>query len=85
MTTSEIECLNGKLDELQSLVLEHNRVHEEDMKLMMPVILDYQQKKQDADAADRAGKKVLKYVGVFTAVGTAWLILKQIWPNFPHL
>ena len=63
--------VNGNLRALDQKIEEHNRVHNEDMKRILPVVEAYED-------AVRGGKRVLWSAGSIMTVGGAYLIIRQI-------
>jgi hypothetical protein len=70
--------VNGKIDNLSSKIDDHNTTHENDMKRALPVIEAYEEGQRDLKAARKAGRGVLLFSGAVTAIGGAYLVLKQI-------
>lgn len=81
--------VNGKIDAsrkenmeqfsvIQDQILSHNSQHEKDMVRILPVLEAFEQKQRDLDVAERAGKRIFKVLGFITALGGAWLVIKQI-------
>lgn len=69
--------VNGKIDKLTNLMIEHNKVHEEHMLRAIPVIEAYEQAKQDVEAGQRAGRFVIQVAGFIAAIGGAALVIRQ--------
>ena len=72
--------VNGKID---TLILENEQWHKErkeDMERIMPVVLAFEESVQFAQNARSSGKVILWIAGAITALGSAWLILKSIFP-----
>ena len=72
------QTVNGKVDALVFKLDLHNQAHEADMKRIMPVLEAY-------ESAQNAGRLAMKALTLLTAIGGAYLVAKQVWPNFPHL
>lgn len=72
------ETVNGKIDTLTRKVDDHNLSHEKDMRRILPIIEAFEAAERRVDDAKSAGKSVLWISGVITAIGGAYLIIKQI-------
>ena len=76
------ETVNGKVDRLDKKIDEHNTQHELDMKRILPIIEAYEASEKFALNARKNGATIIKavmYVSAFvTAVGSAYLILRNI-------
>lgn len=73
--------VNGKIDKMQSGLNTHNEKHENDMIRIMPVIEAYEEGQRDLETAKKGGRIVLWIATIITAIGGAWLVLKQLFPN----
>lgn len=70
--------VNGKLDRMQEGLDTHNLKHENDMQRMMPIIESYEEGKRDIESAQKAGKIVLWLAASTTAIGGAYLVVRNI-------
>ncbi len=68
------ETVNGKIDGISKKIDEHNVAHEADMRRIVPVLEAY-------ESAQNAGRLAMKAITVMTAIGGAWMAVKQIWPS----
>mgnify|MGYP003395558043 CR=1 FL=1 len=76
--TSIEASVNGGVRELRAEVAAHAERHEKDMEEIKPVIKAYQASERALDGAKTSGKMILWTAGFITAVGGAWLVLRQI-------
>jgi hypothetical protein len=72
--------VNGKIDRINEKLDIHNQRHEKDMNRMMPIIESYEATERRLEDARASGAFIMKVVGVFIAIGSAWLLAKQLWP-----
>jgi hypothetical protein len=70
--------VNGKIDKLSSEINDHNKIHEDDMKRVLPVIEAYEEGQRDLNTAKKAGRGVLWVSAAVTGIGGAYLVLLQI-------
>lgn len=70
--------VNGKIDGMRADLTEHNIKHERDMERMMPIIEAFEQGQQDLHTAQKAGKVVLWIATTTTAIGGAYLVVRNI-------
>lgn len=74
--------VNGKIDNLTKKIDAHNLSHETDMQRVLPVIEAFEASEKFAADAKKKGKVVIIAVasiaGFVTAVGSAYLIVMQI-------
>jgi len=73
--------VNGKIDKLDKKIDEHNAKHEADMKRVMPIIEAFELSERRLADAKEGGRAVIYVAGFITAIGGAWLVLKNIWPG----
>ncbi len=66
--------VNGKVDAISSKIDMHNKAHEEDMRRILPVLEAYEN-------AQKGGRAVMWTAGTVTVLGTAWIVVKQIFPS----
>lgn len=72
------ENVNGKIDKLDEKIESHNRRHENDMKRILPTILAYEASQRVLEDARVGGKFILWWSGFVIAVGSAYLIIRQV-------
>ncbi len=72
------DVVNGKIDRLSTKIDEHNAKHEQDMVRIMPALESFEEWQRDKEVAAKSGKIVLWLAAFVTAVGSAWLIIRQI-------
>lgn len=70
--------VNGKIDKLRIEVDDHNLSHAKDMQRIIPVIEAFEASEQFAKSAKTSGLVILWLAGFITAVGSAFLILRNI-------
>lgn len=74
----KIDAMRVEIKDIKDDIRQHNTSHESDMVALRPIILAFEQGQQDLGAARRGGKGILWAAGGITALGSAYLILKQI-------
>lgn len=72
------ETVNGKIDNMRKEINDHNKKHEDDMKRLMPVLESYESTQRHLADARAGGKTILWIAGFITAVGSAYLIIINI-------
>lgn len=72
------KTVNGKIDDLRKIVISHNTVHEEQMKRVIPVVEAFEESQHDLKTAKKLGKFALGSAATVTALGGAYLVLRQI-------
>jgi hypothetical protein len=70
--------VNGKIDAMRTEIANHNAKHEEDMVRILPIIEAFETSERAVNTAKASGKVVLWVAGFISAVGGAFLIIKQI-------
>lgn len=77
--------VNGKIDTLGQMMEEHVKVclpaieqRNEDMARMMPVVLAFEEGQRDLKSAKKGGKAILWLAATITAIGSAYLIIRNI-------
>lgn len=73
--------VNGKIDQIDRKLTEHNEKHEKDFERMVPIIEAYESGQQDLKTATKAGKFVLWMAATVTAIGGAYLVVRMIFFN----
>lgn len=79
IATTVKETVNGKIDTLQRCINEHNIAHEADMKRIVPVLEAYESAERRLEDARVSGAFIMKLIGVILAVGSLWLMARQLW------
>ncbi len=76
--------VNGKIDDLKRIVLDHNERHEEDMldvrehmARSTPVIEAFEEWQTTRKTLGNVGNSVKWLAGLATAVGVLWIIVRQ--------
>lgn len=82
------ETVNGKIDanlkkidDIQEQICTHNKAHEQDMARIMPIVEAYETAERRVEDAKQGGRTIIWISGFITAVGGAYLIIKQILLN----
>jgi len=77
--------VNGKIDKLTLLMDDHNKKHEEDMKMVKghieqvtPILEKYETFQKTVEGTQSVGKIVIGVAVFITSVGAAYLMLKQL-------
>ena len=68
----------GTVNNMRQEITMHNEIHGTDMKRILPVLEAFEEGQRDLRSATKAGKIVLWLAATVTAIGGAYLILKQI-------
>ena len=75
------ETVNGKIDNLKKDIANHNKKHDDDMNRLMPIIQSYESTQRHLADARTSGKAVLWIAGFITAIGSAYLIIMNIFTS----
>ena len=70
--------VNGKIDAMRKEVSDHNIQNEVYLKRIMPVVEAYEASEVALTGAKTSGKIILWIAGSITAIGSAYLIIKDI-------
>lgn len=70
--------VNGKIDAMRGEIRAHNARHEEDMLKILPIIEAFETSERAVNTAKASGKIILWLAAFITAVGGAYLIVRQI-------
>ncbi len=72
------ENVNGKIDKIQLEITDNHEKHRQDMERILPIIEAYEASEQAVNAAKKGGKVVIGIATFISALGGAYLILKQV-------
>ena len=73
-----VKALRQEVSEVRHAVINHNLKHETDMIRIMPIIEAFETSERAVAAAKSGGKIVIWIAGFITALGGAYLIIKQL-------
>ena len=71
--------VNGKIDSLRDLVLDHNEKHEAGMKEVREHIVEGKPILETYRGFNSVGNLVKWVAGVGTAIGVIWLMVRSLW------